>query len=134
MVQVLHLLRQHGAIDRGGLHVELAEVELEVGVFYLLPSFSTPILDSEACSAISSDQNEGLMLSASGAEELYVGRHEAGILSKLFQSVAFGELLGDVTCTLARLNLGQMRSKRSSPVMLVNHFLDDSSFIPLDGS
>lgn len=56
------------------LQVKLVEAELETGDRTLLLALSTssedPVLDLEACSVISSDQNEELMLSDS--EELVV--------------------------------------------------------------
>lgn len=55
---------------------------------------------------ISSDRDEGLMLSASSTEELDFGRHEVRVLSKqLSQSISFEELVKVVTCAVAKFNL-----------------------------
>lgn len=56
------------------------EAELETGdealCFALSVKSELPVLDFEACSAISSDPNEKLMLSASDPEGLGVGIQE----------------------------------------------------------
>ncbi|XP_060741844.1 uncharacterized protein LOC132856323 [Tachysurus vachellii] len=94
-----------------GSQVELAEAEQETGVslsLALSPDSVRSVSVSGARTAISPDPEEGMLLSASGSEELDVG---GDVLSPSVkpnereQSVTFEELLEVVSRAVGRLNL-----------------------------